>query len=209
MPGTLVAKCVVDDDAAAVVQLRRRPRRGRDLRCRAAADGDEHARRPRSSSASPPAAGSTVTCAAAGVLRRRSPWCRAGTSMPCLPRMRWNCLATSPSMPGRMRSRNSITVTLEPRRARPSRAPGRCTPPPTRRCACGTSASVERPGRGDDRASRRWRRPAGGATSEPVAMTIALASSTWRAVPSAGDLDLARRRAIVPVPWIRRRSCSS
>ena len=29
--------------------------------------------------------------------------------MPCFCRMRWNCLAISASMPGRMRSRNSIT----------------------------------------------------------------------------------------------------
>jgi hypothetical protein len=36
--------------------------------------------------------------------------------MPCFCRMRWNCFATSPSMPGRMRSRNSTTCTSAPRR---------------------------------------------------------------------------------------------
>ena len=36
---------------------------------------------------------------------------------PCFCSRRWKSLATSLSMPGRMRSRYSITVTLEPRRA--------------------------------------------------------------------------------------------
>ncbi len=87
-------------------------------------------RRPPRSAAAPPAAGSTV---------RATPFFEAFAPvtlapswkvMPCLPRMRWNCLATSPSMPGRMRSRNSTTVTSAPRRRQTEPSSSPMTPAP-------------------------------------------------------------------------------
>ena len=65
--------------------------------------------------------------------------------MPCFSRMRWNCLATSPSMPGRMRSRYSTTVTSAPsrRHTEPSSRP--ITPAPTTISFAGTLSSASAP----------------------------------------------------------------
>src|SRR5205814_115019 len=75
-------------------------------------------------SAAPPAAGSTF---ALSFLPDASTPVTLEDSLNVMPwrcRMRWNCLPTSRSMPGRMRSRNSITVTLAPsrRQTEPRRA---------------------------------------------------------------------------------------
>ena len=96
-------------------------------------------------------------------------------SMPCFCSMRWNCRATSLSMPGRMRSRNSTTVTLAPSRCQTEPSSSPMTPAPiTSRCfgTCPSdstpvevtifSSSISMPGRF--------------AETEPVAMTMFLVS---------------------------------
>ena len=103
--------------------------------------------------------------------------------MPCFSRMRWNCRATSLSMPGTMRSRNSTTVTSAPsrRHTEPSSSP--ITPAPTTSSRCGTLASDSAPVEDTMRFSSIVM-PLRRATSEPVAITIALASMVV-VVPSA------------------------
>ena len=79
--------------------------------------------------------------------------------------MRWNAVATSVSMPGTMRSRNSTTVTSAPSRRQtlPSSSP--ITPPPiTTRCP-GTLSS----------------------SSAPVEVTICFSSTV---TPGSGTLSL-------------------
>ena len=73
----------------------------------------------------PPAAGSVTTRKPAPVFSTPTTLVESWNFMPCLPRMRWNCLAISPSRPGVMRSRNSTTVTSLPslRHTEPSSSP--------------------------------------------------------------------------------------
>ena len=115
--------------------------------------------------------------------------------MPCFSRMRWDCRPTSPSMPGRMRSRNSTTVTSAPsrRHTEPSSSP--ITPAPTTSSRFGTLSSARRRSDDDDALLVDRRRPAACATSEPVAMTMFLVSSVCvlpsaaftSTLPGAGD----------------------
>ena len=65
--------------------------------------------------------------------------------MPCFLRMRSNCFETSPSSVGRMRSRNSTTVTSEPRRRQTEPSSSPITPPPTTTSRFGTSGSASAP----------------------------------------------------------------
>ena len=97
--------------------------------------------------------------------------------MPCLVSARWKVLAISASMPGVMRSRNSTTVTSAPsrRQTEPSSRP-MMPAPITTRCF-GTSGSDERAGGSRRSASGRPSTPGSGVGSEPVAMTMFLASS--------------------------------
>ena len=67
-------------------------------------------------SLSPPLAGSTTTVAVVLVVFTSTTLVPVRMSMPCRFRMRANCLDTSVSMPGVMRSMNSTTVTLAPNR---------------------------------------------------------------------------------------------
>ncbi len=66
-------------------------------------------------------------------------------SMPCFCRMRWNCRATSLSMPGRIRSRYSTTVTCAPRRCQTEPSSSPITPAPiTTTCPAPCRASARR-----------------------------------------------------------------
>ena len=67
-------------------------------------------------SRAPPAAGSIATCSAPFLRSTPTTFEPSLKVMPCLVRMRWKFLATSPSRPGVMRSRNSTTVTWLPKR---------------------------------------------------------------------------------------------
>src|SRR5438552_1995392 len=116
---------------------------------------------------------------------------------PCFSRMRWNCLAISPSMPGRMRSRNSTTMTSEPsrRHTEPSSRP--ITPAPTISSLPGTLSSDSAPVDDTMRVSS-ISMPFSRAMSEPVAITMLLVSTTCD-LPSAETSTLPVPR-ILPVP---------
>ena len=94
---------------------------------------------------------------------------------PCFSSRRWNGLATSPSMPGRMRSRNSTTVTSAPsrRQTEPSSSP--ITPAPTTISFFGTLGRLKAPVE-ETTVFSSISTPGSFATSEPVAITIALVS---------------------------------
>ncbi len=109
---------------------------------------------------------------------------------PCLVSTRWKVFATSRSMPGMMRSRNSTTVTSAPRRRQtlPSSRP--ITPPPTTTRWPGTSSSSSAPVEVTMRSSSTST-PGSGTLSLPVAMTIRLASYN---VPPTSTLPAATMR---------------
>ena len=65
--------------------------------------------------------------------------------MPCFWKKRWLCFATSPSIPGRMRSRNSTTVTSEPRRRQTEPISRPMMPAPTTSSRFGTLFSSSAP----------------------------------------------------------------
>ena len=90
--------------------------------------------------------------------------------------MRWTVFATSASMPGRMRSRNSTTPTSEPsrRHTEPSSSP--ITPAPTTSRRLGTFGSESAPV-DETMFTSSMLTPGSFATSEPVAMTMLLVSS--------------------------------
>ena len=118
--------------------------------------------------------------------------------MPCLPRMRCTVRPTSPSTPGSTRSRNSTTCTSEPsrRHTEPSSSP--ITPAPMTSMRLGTfgreSAPVE-----ETMVSSSMSMPGSRATSEPVAMTMLLASSVC-APPAASLTSTLPGAAMVAVP---------
>ena len=134
---------VVDDDLAALHRDAERLE-AEPLRVGTPADRDQHdvglERR-----AAPPAAGSIVALAPFAVFATAATLCDRWNLKPCFSSRRWNCLPTSPSMPGRMRSRNSTTVTSAPsrRHTEPSSSP--ITPAPTTISASGGLASASAP----------------------------------------------------------------
>ena len=113
-------------------------------------------------------------------------------------RRRWACFATSPSMPGRMRSRNSTTVTSAPsrRQTEPSSRP--MTPAPTTSSRFGTAGERQRAGRGDDALlvdldARERRRVRAGGDDDRLCLDVSVAPSSLvtRTLPGP---------AIAPVP---------
>ena len=92
--------------------------------------------------------------------------------------MRWKFLATSPSMPGRMRSRYSTTVTSEPRRRHTEPSSRPITPAPMTTRRFGTLSSSSAPVE-DTTTFSSISTPGRRVTSEPVAMTMFFVSSTW------------------------------
>ena len=105
-----------------------------------------------------------------------------------------------------MRSRNSTTVTSAPsrRQTEPSSRPMMPAPITTRRL--GDLRQRQRAGGIDDPLLVDARRPAGGAGSEPVAMTMFLASRVVSDAVRGRDLDLAgagdAARALDPVDLV-------
>ena len=120
--------------------------------------------------------------------------------MPCFARMLCICRATSASMPGRMRSRNSTTVTSAPsrRHTEPSSSP--MTPAPTTSRRFGHLRQRQRAGRGDDRLlvdvdAGQLRHARAGGDDDRLGLELLLLAVDER------DLDLARRRRCAAVPW--------
>ena len=97
--------------------------------------------------------------------------------------MRWNCLPTSASMPGRMRSRNSTTTTSLPRRRHTEPSSSPITPAPTTSSFFGTASSASAPVDETMRFSS-ISMPLSRATSEPVAITMFFVSTVC-VLPSA------------------------
>ena len=118
--------------------------------------------------------------------------------MPCLCWMRWNCLPISASMPGKMRSRNSTTVTSLPRRRHTEPSSSPITPAPTTSSLPGTFSSARAPVDDTMRFSS-ISMPFSRATSEPVAMTIFFVSTVC-VLPSAPFTSILPGAVIVPCP---------
>ena len=120
---------------------------------------------------------------------------------PCFSSMRWNCLATSPSLVGRIRSRNSTTVTSAPsrRQTEPSSSP--ITPAPTTMSFFGTLGRLSAPVE-ETTVFSSISTPGSLATSEPVAITIALVSCVVSA-PSALLTTTLPGAAMRPSPLIQ------
>ena len=119
--------------------------------------------------------------------------------MPCLSKMRCTCRQTSLSIPGKIRSSNSTTITLEPRRRHTEPSSSPMTPAPMTSIRSGTSSSTSAPVEETMRFSS-MSMPGKRATSEPVAMTIALPSMV-SFLPSAVLTSTLPGAAMRPVPW--------
>ena len=107
--------------------------------------------------------------------------------------------AISASVPGRMRSRNSTTRTSLPsrRQTEPSSSP--ITPAPTTSSRFGTLGSVSAPVE-ETTVRSSMAMPGSLATSEPVAMTMLLASSRCLSPLSRLTPTLPTPRTVA-VPW--------
>ena len=159
-------------------------------------------------SASPPLTGSKVTFAPFFAFSTPVTLAPSLKSRPCLVSTRWNCLATSPSMPPRIVSRYSTTVTLAPSRAQTEPSSSPMTPPPTTTMVAGTLANSSAPV--DETitfSSNSTSTPGMPATSEPVAMTMFLASIS-STLPSSAVTATLPAATTLPVPR-KDRSCSS
>ena len=148
--------------------------------------------------ASPPAAGSTVTLAAPLAVSTLVTLEPSMNLTPCFSRMRWNCLTVSTSMPGRMRSRYSTTVTSAPRRRQTEPSSRPITPAPTTIIFAGTLDSSSAPVE-ETTIFSSMVTPGSGATSEPVAMTTFLVSRTCFE-PSSAVTSTLPAATIEPVP---------
>ena len=122
-------------------------------------------------------------------------------SKPCLASIRWNCFTTSPSMPPRMASRYSTTVTLEPSRAQTEPSSSPITPPPTTTRWPGALSNESAPV--DDTitfSSMSTLTPGMPETSEPVAMTMFFAS-TSSTLPSSPVTETLPPESTLPAPF--------
>jgi hypothetical protein len=118
-----------------------------------------------------------------------------------LVRERWKAVAISPSAPGMVRSRNSITSTSAPsrRQTEPSSSP--MMPAPITTSFLGTG---DRPRAPVESTMRFWSTvtPGSGEGSEPVAMTI-LAVSRVVSDPSSAFTSTLPGAAMAPAPLIQ------
>ncbi len=119
--------------------------------------------------------------------------------IPCFSSSLCACRRTSPSMPGRMPSRNSTTVTCAPSRRHTDPSSRPITPAPTTSRCLGTSGSTNAPVEDTIRFSS-ISMPFKRATSEPVATTMDFASSDC-VLPSAPLTSTLPAAAIRPLPW--------
>ena len=210
MPGTLVLIVLVGDHAAALVELDADLVQPKALGVRTAADGDQHdigferlaRRRPR------PARPSTVS---APLLRSTPATLVAELEVHALLCEHALELLGDLAVHARHDAVEEFDHGHLARRAAatPSPVRARSTPAPitSRRFGHGWQAPARRSRRRC--ASRRSRRRAAASTSEPVAMTMCLASTCrarrrWRRRPRP-----CRAPAIVPAPTMRSRPCSS
>ncbi len=148
--GDVGLEMVIDDDAAALVLLDAERFEAEAFGVGHAADRDQHDIGLDRLRRAAPAAGSTFTLSIFPDVSTAVTFDDSLNVMPCFCSMRWNWLATSPSMPGRMRSRNSTIVTSAPsrRHTEPSSSP--MMPAPTTSSFCGTVGKLERAGRRHD-----------------------------------------------------------
>ncbi len=133
-------------------------------------------------SAVPPAAGSSVSTAFLPLTLAPVTLVPSLNSIPCLRKILLASLRTSPSMPGRIWSRNSTTVTLAPSRRQtlPSSRP--MTPPPMTTIEAGTLSSTSAPVESTMMPlALSTSTPGSGVTDEPVAMTIFFAVTVFPA----------------------------
>uniref|UniRef100_A0A8D9ARP4 Uncharacterized protein n=1 Tax=Cacopsylla melanoneura TaxID=428564 RepID=A0A8D9ARP4_9HEMI len=122
--------------------------------------------------------------------------------IPCLPRIRWNCLATSPSMPNPpMAFMYSTAVTSAPRRPHTEPSSSPITPAPITIIFLGTFFKLRAPVL-DTTVSSSTSIPGNGVTSDPVAIrmflvfTSSLEPSGLRTVTVFGPV-------ILPCPFFR------
>mmetsp|Transcript_41442 Transcript_41442/g.129795 ORF Transcript_41442/g.129795 Transcript_41442/m.129795 type:complete len:225 (-) Transcript_41442:644-1318(-) len=131
-------------------------------------------------SASPPLEGSMVSVTPASVTSEEVTLVLSLNFMPCFLRMLWNFLATSLSMPGVMRSRNSTTVTSLPRRRQTLPISRPMTPAPTTTIFSGTDSSSSAPVESTIFLPALSTGTGGsGVTSEPVAIMMFFVLSVW------------------------------
>mmetsp|Transcript_18519 Transcript_18519/g.65518 ORF Transcript_18519/g.65518 Transcript_18519/m.65518 type:complete len:229 (+) Transcript_18519:2586-3272(+) len=129
-------------------------------------------------SASPPADGSTVTDTVSPSTEVPVTFVPRRKSKPCFFRSFWNCFAISRSTPGTMRSRNSTTVTLEPRRPHTEPISRPMTPAPTTTRCSGTAVRSSAPVESTILPAALSTGAGGsGVGSEPVAMMMFLVVS--------------------------------
>ena len=141
---------------------------------------------------------------------------------PCRVRRRWNCLASSRSMPGSMRSKYSTTVTFAPSLLHTDPSSRPMTPAPTTTRCFGTFSKLNAPVDVTICFSS-MSMPLSRAASEPVAMTMDLACSvsfapaspltstspalTMRAVPRCAVILFFLNRKSMPLVFPSMASC--
>mmetsp|Transcript_9917 Transcript_9917/g.28159 ORF Transcript_9917/g.28159 Transcript_9917/m.28159 type:complete len:229 (-) Transcript_9917:481-1167(-) len=120
--------------------------------------------------------------------------------MPCFLQICWNFLAISVSTPGKIRSRNSTTVTSAPRRRQTEPISRPITPAPTTTIFLGTSLSSRAPVESTMRPPALSTGTGGsGVDSEPVAIKMFFDSTSW-APPSTRSTDTEFGPVILPWP---------
>src|SRR5918993_1461006 len=127
-------------------------------------------------SAVPPAARSALNVTALPLTFAPVTLVDRRNSKPCFLKILFDSLRTSPSMPGRIWSRNSTTVTCAPRRSQTDRSSSPITPPPMTTMCLGTCGRASAPVESTILAAAlSTSTPGSGVTEEPVAMTMFLA----------------------------------
>mmetsp|Transcript_14595 Transcript_14595/g.44568 ORF Transcript_14595/g.44568 Transcript_14595/m.44568 type:complete len:203 (+) Transcript_14595:809-1417(+) len=122
-------------------------------------------------------------------------------SIPCFFRMRWKSFATSLSMPGVMRSRNSTTVTLEPSLFQTEPISRPITPAPITTSFSGTLSNSRAPVLSTMIfPSLSTGTPGSLDGSEPDAITIFFAFRETVSEPSIGCIATSPAALISPVP---------
>ena len=150
-------------------------------------------------SAPPPLAASTETLTPFADVSVPTTFVPSLNLKPCFFSIRVKFFTTSASMPGKILSKNSTTVTSAPKRLHTEPSSRPITPPPTTMSFFGTSLS-SRPPVEETILSSSMSTPGNGITSEPVAMTMFLVLISVTA-PSSAVTDTLPAARILPVPW--------
>ena len=125
-------------------------------------------------SAAPPAAGSKDNVTPAFAVFAPVTLVPSLNFTPCFLKVRVACLTTSPSMPGKMLGRNSMTVTSAPKRRHTEPSSNPITPPPMTAMVLGGFDKFNAPV-DDTICFSSTSTPGSGVVSDPVAMTMCLA----------------------------------